>query len=140
MWVDSFHHNPLCQVHKRKINKKGRKMEYNIVFDKDKALNIIGGDEEFFREIVEIFLIDVPQQMSEIKKAVNSRNADALEKASHKLKGAVSNFGENATFKTALKLEAIGKENRIDEAEGVYGMLVDDVERLVNALKEIITN
>ncbi|MHC4267421.1 MAG: Hpt domain-containing protein [Planctomycetota bacterium] len=115
-------------------------MEEKIVFDKNKALNIIGGDEEFLREIVEIFLVDVTQQVSEIKKAVESRNREALEKSSHKLKGAVGNFGENATFKTALELETIGKENRMDEAEGIYGILVDDVERLVNALKEIITN
>ncbi len=115
-------------------------MEGKVVFDKEKALNIIGDDEEFLREIVEIFLIDIPQQVSEIKKAVNSRNGDALEKSSHKLKGAVSNFGENATFKTALKLETIGKENRLDNVEEIYGILVDDVERLVNVLNEYMKN
>ncbi len=115
-------------------------MEDQIVFDKNNALNIIGGDEEFLREIVEIFLTDALQQMSDIKEAVNSRNGDALEKSSHKLKGAVSNFGENATFKTALKLEIIGKENRTDEAEETYSILVEDVERLFNALNEFIEN
>ena len=113
-------------------------MEDKLVFDKDKALNIIGDDEEFLREIVEIFLIDVPQQVSEIKKAVDSRNGEALEKSSHKLKGAVSNFGENATFKTALKLEIIGKENRLEDVDGIYGTLVKDIECLVNTLKELI--
>ncbi len=113
-------------------------MEDEIVFDKDKALNIIGGDEDLLRDIVEIFVVDVFQQMSEIQEAVNSRNNDALEKSAHKLKGAVSNFGENATFKTALKLEIIGKENRLDDVAGIYGTLVKDVENLVNRLKEFI--
>ena len=115
-------------------------MEDEIVFDKDKALNIIGGDEEFLREIVEIFLIDVPQQVSEIENAVNSRNGEALEKLSHKLKGAVSNFGENATFKTALKLETIGKENMLDDVDEIYGTLVNDLESLVNAFKNLFKN
>ncbi len=115
-------------------------MEDEIVFDKDKALNIIGGDEEFLREIVEIFLTDVPQQVSDIKNAVNSRNGEALEKTSHKLKGAVSNFGENATFKTALKLETIGKENMLDDVDKIYGTLVNDLESLVNALKNLLKN
>ncbi len=115
-------------------------MEDEIVFDKDKALNIIGGDEEFLREIVEIFLTDVPQQVSDIKNAVNSRNGEALEKTSHKLKGAVSNFGENATFKTALKLETIGKENMLDDVDKIYGTLVNNLESLVNALKNLLKN
>ncbi len=113
-------------------------MEDKIVFDKDKALNIIGGDKEFLKEIVEIFLVDVPQQVSGIEKAVYSRNGEALEKSSHKLKGAVSNFGENATFKTALKLETIGKENRLDEVDETYGTLMKDVESLVKVLNEFI--
>ncbi len=110
----------------------------NLVFDKDKALDIIGGDEDLLREIIEIFINDVPQQMSEIKEAVRSRKGDMLEKSSHKLKGAVSNFGENATFKSAFKLEIIGKENRFDDVEEVYGTLVKDVESLTNSLNEII--
>ncbi len=113
-------------------------MEDEIVFDKDEALNIIGGDEELLGEIVEIFILDVPQQMSDIQNAVNSRNGDALEKSSHKLKGAVSNFGQNATFKTALKLETIGKETILNGVDEIYGTLVKDVENLVNRLKEYI--
>ncbi len=113
-------------------------MDDKIVLDKDKALNIIGGDQALLRDIVEIFVVDVFQQMSEIQEAVNSRNNDALEKSSHKLKGAVSNFGEIATFKTAFKLEKIGKENRLDDVDEIYGTLVKDVENLVNRLKEFI--
>ncbi len=115
-------------------------MEDNIVFDKNRALNIIGGDEELLREILEIFIIDAPQQMGEIKEAVNSRNAGELVKSSHKLKGAVSNFGENATFKTVLKLETVGRENRLDDVDEIFCTLVKDVESLVNTLNEIIKN
>ncbi len=115
-------------------------MEDFIIFDKDNALNIIGGDEDLLRDIVEIFITDIPQQISEIKEAVNSCNADALQESSHKLKGAVSNFGEIATFKTAFKLETMGKENRLENVEQVYDTLVKDVESLVNELKEIIKN
>lgn len=115
-------------------------MEDEIVFDKDKAIHIIGNDEEFLREILETFLLDVPQQMSQIKKAVSERNRENLVKSVHKLKGAVCNFGENATFKTALKLETLGKENRLDGVEEIYGILVEDVKKLINVLNEIIKN
>ena len=108
------------------------------VFDKDEALKMFEGDEEFLKELVEIFINDAPEHMSEIEEAVDSRNSKALEKSAHKLKGAVANFGKNATTDTAFKLETMGKENNLDEVEEVYGTLVKDVENLMNALKEFV--
>ena len=96
------------------------------------------GDKEFLKELVEIFINDAPEHMSEIKEAVNCCNSEALVKSAHKLKGAVANFGKNATTDTAFKLETMGKENNLDGVEEVYGTLVKDVECLMNALKEFV--
>ena len=112
--------------------------EDKTVFDKDVVLKMFEGEEEFLKELVEIFINDIPEQISKIKEAVNSLNSSDLKKSAHKLKGAVINFGENATFKTALRLEKMGRENRMDGVEEVYGTLVKDVDRLVNALKEFV--
>ncbi len=76
--------------------------------------------------------------MSEIEEAVDSRNSEALEKSAHKLKGAVANFGKNATTDTAFKLETMGKENNMDGVKEAYDTLVKDVENLMNALKEFV--
>ena len=112
--------------------------ENKEIFDKDKALKMFEDDVEFLKELVEIFINDTPEQMSEIKEAVNSRNNEALEKSAHKLKGAVANFGKNTTTDTALKLEIMGKENNLVGVEEVYGTLVKDVESLSNALLEFV--
>lgn len=109
-----------------------------IVFDKDEALKMFEDDVEFLKELIEMFINDAPEHMSEIEEAVNCRNSKALEKAAHKLKGAAANFGKNATTDTAFKLETMGKENNLDGVEEVYGILVKDVESLVNALKEFV--
>ncbi len=108
------------------------------VFDKDEALEIIQDDEEFLKELAEMFIIDFPEQMSKIKEAVDSHNSEALGKSAHKLKGAVVNFGKRAAFETALKLEMMGKENRLDGTKDIYDILVKDAEQLVNALKEYV--
>ena len=112
--------------------------EYKTVFDKGEALKIIDNDKEFLKELVEIFINDAPEHMSEIEEAVNSRNSEALGKSAHKLKGAVINFGKSATTGTAFKLETMGRGNNLDGVEDVYGTLVKDVENLVNALKEFV--
>ncbi len=108
------------------------------VFGKDEALKMFEGDEEFLKELVEIFINDAPEHMSEIEEAVDSRNSEALEKSAHKLKGAVANFGKNATTDTAFKLETMGKENNMDGVKEAYDTLVKDVENLMNALKEFV--
>ncbi len=108
------------------------------VFDKDEALKMFEGDEEFLKELVEVFINDTPEQMSEVREAVDSRNSKTIEKSAHKLKGAVANFGKNATTDTAFKLETMGKENNLVGVEEVYGTLVKDVESLTNALMEFV--
>lgn len=112
--------------------------EDKTVFDKDEALKMFEDDVEFLKELVEIFINDAPEHMSEIEEAVDSRNSSDLKKSAHKLKGAVANFGKNATTETAFKLETMGKENNLDGVEEVYGTLVKDVESLMNALKELV--
>ncbi len=108
------------------------------VFDKDDALKINGDEEEFLKELAEMFIDDFPEQISLVEKAVNIRDSNALEKSAHKLKGAVANFGKNTVFKAALSLEMMGRENRWDDVEETYGALTREAERLVYALREFV--
>lgn len=110
--------------------------EDKTVFDKDEALKMLEGEEEFLKELAEIFINDAPGHISEIEEAVNCRNSEALVKSAHKLKGAAANFGKNVTTDIAFKLETMGRKNNLDGVEEVYDTLVKDIERLVNALKE----
>jgi len=107
-------------------------------FDKDEALEIIQDDEEFLKELAEMFIIDFPGQMSKIKEAVDSHDNEALGESSHKMKGSVVYFGKRAAYETSLKLEMMGKENRLDGVRDIYDILVKDVGQLVNALKEFV--
>ncbi len=113
-------------------------MENNRVFDKDEILKKFDGDKEFLAELVVVFINDIPEQLSGIKEAVNNQNSKELVKTAHKLKGSVANFEENAAFEAALKLEMMGRENRLDGVKDAYDILVKEVAYLANALKECI--
>ena len=108
------------------------------VFDKNEALEINGDEEEFLKELAEMFIDGLPEQISLVKKAVDSRDSNALEKSAHNLKGAVANFGKNTVFKAALSLEMMGRENRWDDVEETYGALARETGRLVYALREFV--
>jgi len=113
-------------------------MEGNIVFDKDEILKRFDGEKEFLTDLVEIFENNIPEQLSEIKEAVDNHNSNDLEKSAHKLKGAIANFGENKAFEAALKLEMMGRKSRLDGVKESYDTLVKEVELLMNALKEFV--
>ncbi len=112
--------------------------EYRVAFDKEEALKLNGDDDEFLRELAEIFINDFPDYLSNVKKAIDDRNNEALEESAHKLKGVVVCFGKNASADTAFKLEMMGKENRVNGVQEIYDTLVKDVEGLVHALNEYI--
>ena len=113
-------------------------MESNKLFDKDELLKKFDGDEGFLGELIEVLINDVPEQLSGIQKAVDSRNSNDIERAAHKLKGAIANFEEKAAFEAALQLELMGRESRLDGVEEAYNTLGKEVECLVNALKEFV--
>ncbi len=113
-------------------------MENNRTFDKDEILKRFDGDKDFLAELVEIFVNDVPEQLSKIKEDVDNRNGKGLEKSAHKLKGAIVNFEEKTAFETALQMELMGKKNKLDGVEEAYDTLVKEIEYLVDALKETV--
>jgi PAS domain S-box-containing protein len=103
--------------------------------DFDSAVTRVGGDMDLFREIAEVFLGDCPNQLARIASAIENGDADALRSSAHSLKGAVGNFGADAAWETALQLEEIGKEGRLEEAALVHDDLKRTVEQLVTALR-----
>ncbi len=108
------------------------------VFDKEEALSIIQDDEEFLKELAEMFLEDCHSQLSKIEEAVVTGNSNGLRESAHKLKGSVGNFGKNTVFKTVFELENMGNEGKMGDVENTFNVLVKEMEYLVKALKEYI--
>ncbi|MCX6604985.1 MAG: Hpt domain-containing protein [Acidobacteria bacterium] len=81
------------------------------------ALERLGGDEELLREVARLFLEEYPGLLLEIRQAVAARDADALQRAAHSLKGSVSNFGADAAYNAAFVLEMMGRTRDLEHVE-----------------------
>lgn len=81
------------------------------------ALERLGGDEELLREVARLFLEEYPGLLLEIREAVAARDADALQRAAHSLKGSVSNFGADAAYNAAFVLEMMGRTRDLEHVE-----------------------
>ena len=66
-------------------------------------------DEDLLREVVGIFVSDVPQQIAVVRAALASGDARAVERSAHRLKGIALGVGARALADVAETLELAGR-------------------------------
>ncbi len=108
------------------------------VVDLAAVMDRIGGDEGLLREIVGLYVEDEPRLLAEAAAAVRDRDADALRRAAHTLKGAVSNFSAPGAWSAAQALEYAGRDARLDEAPALLAALRAELARVREALSRFL--
>jgi two-component system sensor histidine kinase/response regulator len=112
-------------------------VKHASVMDLQTALEHLDGDAELLAEVAGIFLEDYPRFVADIQDAVARRDAPALARHAHGLKGSVANFGATAAFQAALRLEDLARQGDLSEAESVLNDLTQALEQLKGSLVEI---
>jgi two-component system sensor histidine kinase/response regulator len=108
------------------------------IFDKTKALENLGGDMDLLKEIIEIFLDDFPNQIKQIREGILTGDAEVVEHAADSLKGSVANFAAKRAYDAAYRLEVLGREGNLGEANEALGDLDKEIEEMKNALNELV--
>ena len=109
-------------------------LETDCVLDADQVLDRVDGDVALLRELVTMFLEDCPRLLGEIEAALGRRDAEALARAAHTLKGAIGNFDSGTAFEAALRLETLGREGDLSGLDADWATLRDAVARFQPAL------
>jgi len=109
------------------------------IFDLSKALEVVDGDMELFKEIADLFKKNLPDNIAQIREGIAKGDANALEQAAHSLKGSVGNFGAKRAFEAAYRLEVIGRKGRLAEADAALSELEKELKDLEAAMKEALT-
>ena len=108
------------------------------VLDRASLMARVDGDMELLREIVELFLEEVPKSLSDLRAAMAQGDSKALEQAAHRLKGMAGNLGGQAIFDAALKVETMGREGDFEDAEAACAELEEEIKRLKPALIALV--
>ncbi|MFZ0964868.1 MAG: response regulator [Terriglobia bacterium] len=98
------------------------------------ALARAGGNVELLKEMVALFLKELPELLTNLRQAITAGNAHAIERAAHKLKGSVGNFSPHPAYEAARKLEVLGRDGSLSEAAPVYAELEKEIERLKSGM------
>lgn len=107
-------------------------MSKNIDFEK--AIQNLGGDPALFREVGVVFLTHLPQQVSNLHKAIDANDNKALESAAHTIKGSLGIYFNAEMINRAFEIEKMARSGDLTKAKS----LVLEFEPLLELFKKEI--
>jgi len=117
----------------------GKSKEENCpapVFDRESTLARVEGDTKVLQNMIQLFSRQTGKLLSEIAAAVANQEAPVLERAAHKLKGSVGNFGAERAFQFAQELELSGRQGNFTRSAETCTKLEQEIESLNRALAD----
>ena len=108
-----------------------------VVVDEASLLEGVGGDRGLLREVVELFLGDLPRMKAELKTAGAAGDAAALAAAAHALKGSASTFATTGASETARRIEHLARKGDAAGAVRLLQSLDQEISGLKVALKRL---
>ncbi|MCD6325997.1 PAS domain S-box protein, partial [bacterium] len=118
---------------------KNKAPEETPAFDHTELLERLGGDEAIVREIMKIFLQDMPLQIKKLETALENGDASLAERQAHTIKGASANVGASALRDTAFEMEKLCKKGDLGSASEIFKMIIDEFEQLKQTMVNLIT-
>ena len=101
------------------------------------ALEFFGGDAEFFAEMVQTFLEELPNYVATLDKAMRAGDAEALEREAHSVKGALAALRAEPGRALAEQVEELAKGGRGAGARDAVAALTRELDRLGAFLRAI---
>lgn len=108
------------------------------LFDRAALSARLGGDAVLIREVAQMFVEDATGRIDEIRAATEARDAAALRRAAHTLKGAAATIASDRVAADARRLELIGTSGDFALAEAALASLERDGAALLTSLEAVI--
>jgi HPt (histidine-containing phosphotransfer) domain-containing protein len=105
-------------------------------FDRAAFLERVEGDVNLLEEILQIFLDQTPGQIAGMQQALAAGDASRLQGQAHCLKGAAASISANPLQAVAWQVEMAGRSGNLHRAGRLLGVVVQEFDRLKEALQE----
>jgi len=104
--------------------------------DRKEVLERIGGDEDFLKELIEIYKQEFAEKMELLSGAIEEKNFPVIREAGHSLKGASANLSLPALREASWEMEMAGKEQKLEQAKKALTKLKKEYQQLLEYLVE----
>lgn len=99
--------------------------------DWEEGLARAGDDVDFFKELLELFLDDVPQRMENLSASLTAGELEESAGVAHSIKGASANLSAKPIQQVAAQLEQAARQGHpAEELTALYGQLKEEIARL----------
>ena len=99
------------------------------LYDLTMVQSVSGGDEGFIKKMVALFIETVPQNMQDLKNALEAENWEQVGKTAHKLKSTIDSMG----------IKSIRQEIRAVESNAKQLESLAEIPSLVTMIDNVIT-
>ena len=104
------------------------------VFNRVKLLEKFDNDEEFFEELLECYIEDVPKHLEGIQQSLAAQKYEEAERWAHTTKGASANMEAEEMRRLAFDLETILKDRQSESCQEGLKLLRDAFQRFLMAV------
>jgi HPt (histidine-containing phosphotransfer) domain-containing protein len=94
-----------------------------MAWDAGKTLEMLGGDQDLFREVVARLSESIPNHMKRVRQLLTQKSENALAETVHSLKGELGYLGIPALSDQVSELEAMCTGGDLTSAARVFGEL-----------------
>ena len=108
------------------------------IIDHNAALGICDGDEDLFREIVEIFIKDSPNRIEKLTRGLEAKDWEAVREVAHLMKGSALNLAAGPFRLTNQSLERAGRAGNTSLILFWFDQVIYEYSRLKDHLKSLV--
>jgi len=112
--------------------------EQSPQLDREQILKQMGGNEATLREVVALFGEEYPKLMQDMQTAITQQKPAELQRAAHTLKGTLRLFGVEAIAGLAYRLETMGQDDDLGDAQEACLGLEQAIQGLVPVLNDLV--
>lgn len=105
--------------------------------DAEAVLARVDGDQALLKEVLGLFLEEYPKRLGEIRAALARHDGTGVASAAHGLRGTLSYFTAGVIVDAARRLETMGREGDLRDAEAACATLEEALGRLTPALRAL---
>jgi signal transduction histidine kinase/HPt (histidine-containing phosphotransfer) domain-containing protein len=104
------------------------------IFNPEVLLERLSGDRTLVADVIRVFLEDCPVRLAAIETAMAARDPEALNAATHALKGAAASLAADRLAAAAGALERLSKDKRLEMVDAVWHQVALEARSLLDAL------
>jgi signal transduction histidine kinase/CheY-like chemotaxis protein len=107
-------------------------------WDSMEALQRVDGDAELLNELIQIFLAESPTQVEKLNRAIESGDVDAMQRATHTLKGELKYLGLTQAAEQAHALENMCRAGELQGVAELFRAFKSEMTAISTSMQRVM--